>query len=112
MPPSKASLHFPLSPSLRARTVKLLTRIETDPDPARHADDLSALALALTEAGMDHYFLKAVADAKLGFVARQTASLGVAGAIRVMAPILRSVLGGADAGQLRAVSKHIRGLMA
>ena len=61
---------------------------------------------------MDSYFLKAVRDAKLGFVARQTAELGVSGAIRVMSPIVRTVLGGADAPQLRAVSKHIRGLMA
>ena len=110
--PPKPSLRFPLSPSLRTRTLKTLSRIDSDPAPSRHADDLSALAIALTESGMDHYFLKAVADAKLGFVARQTAGLGVAGAVRVMTPIVRSVLGGADAAQLRAVSKHIRGLMA
>ncbi len=107
----KPSLRFPLSPSLRTRTLKVLAKIDTDADPTRHTDDLCALALALTESGMEHYYLKAVADAKLGFVARQTASLGVAGAVRVMAPIVRSVLGGADGPQLRAVSKHIRVLM-
>jgi hypothetical protein len=112
MPASKTSLRFPLPPALRARTVKMLARLDGDADPTRHTDDLCALVLTLTESGMDHYFLKAVADAKLGFVARQTASLGVAGAVRVMAPIVRSVLGGADAAQLRAVSQHIRGLMA
>jgi hypothetical protein len=112
MPTPKPSLRFPIPPTLRVRTLKVLAKIDTDPDPTRHTDDLCALALSLTESGMDHYYLKAVADAKLGFVARQTASLGVAGAVRVMAPILRSVLGGADAAQLRAVSKHIRALMA
>lgn len=112
MPVPKPSLRFPLPPSLRVRTLKVLSKIDTDSDPTRHTEDLCALAIALTESGMDHYFLKAVTDAKLGFVARQTASFGVAGAIRVVAPIIRSVLDGADGAQLRAVSKHIRGLMA
>ena len=112
MPTPKPSLRFPLTPALRARTLKVLARIDADADPTPHTEELCALAIALTESGMDHYFLKAVADAKLGFVARQTAGLGVAGAIRVMTPIVRSVLGGADRAQLRAVSKHIRGLMA
>jgi hypothetical protein len=112
MPVSKTSLRFPLPPALRARTLKVLTKLDGDADPTRHAEDLCALVLTLTETGMDYYFLKAVRDAKLGFVARQTASLGVAGTIRVMAPIVRTVLGGADSAQLRAVAKHIRGLMA
>ena len=92
--------------------LKVLAKLDRDPDPVRHSSDLSSLVLSLTETGMDYYFLKAVRDAKLGFVARQTAGLGVAGAMRVMSPIVRSVLGGADADQLRAVSAHIRGLMA
>ena len=112
MPASKTSLRFPLPPALRTRMLKILAKIDGDADPTKHTDDLCALVLTLTETGMDHYFLKAVADAKLGFVARQTAGLGVAGAMRVMAPIVRSVLGGADAAQLRGVSKHIHGLMA
>ncbi|HQQ75861.1 MAG TPA: hypothetical protein PLB01_00780 [Thermoanaerobaculia bacterium] len=112
MPTPKTSLRFPLPPALRTRTLKLLTKLDGDEDPTRHTDDLCALVLTLTESGMAHYFLKAVGDAKLGFVARQTASLGVSGAVRVMAPIVRSVLGGADAAQLRAVSRHIHGLMA
>lgn len=112
MPTPKPSLRFPLPAALRVRTLKVLSKIDTDSDPTRHADDLCALTIALTESGMEHYFLKAVTDAKLGFVARQTASFGVAGSIRVMAPIVRTVLGGADGAQLKAVSKHIRGLMA
>lgn len=112
MPTPKTSLRFTLPPALATRTLKVLSKIDRGPNPARHAEDLCSLVLALTEAGMDFYFLKAVEDAKLGFVASQTARLGVAGAVRVMSPIVRSVLGGADAGQLRAVSVHIRRLMA
>jgi hypothetical protein len=112
MPASKPSLRFTHSAALRTRTLKVLSALEKDPDPARHADALSSLVLSLTEAGMDFYFLKPVKDAKLSFVARQTASLGVSGALRIMSPIVRSVLGGADGRQLRIVSKHIRHLMA
>ena len=83
--PPKPSLRFPLSPSLRTRTLKTLSRIDSDP-------------------GVNGMIIQRAA--------RQTAGLGVAGAVRVMTPIVRSVLGGADAAQLRAVSKHIRGLMA
>jgi hypothetical protein len=111
-PAAPTSLRFTLPAGLRTRTLKVLAKIDGDPDPVRHAEDLCALVLALTESGMDFYFLRAVTGAKLGFVARQTANLGVAGAVRVMSPIVRSVLGGADAAQLKAVSKHIRRLMA
>ena len=73
MPTPKATLRFPLPAPLRGRMLKVLTKIDRDSDPVRHAPDLSSVVLALTEAGMDSYFLKAVRDAKLGFVARQTA---------------------------------------
>ena len=112
MPVSKTTVRFTLPPALRTRTLKVLARLDTAPDPKRHVEDLCSLIVSLTEAGMDSYFLEAVRKAKLGFVARQTASLGVGGAIRVMSPIVSSVLGSAGADQLRGVSKHIRGLMA
>lgn len=112
MPASKPSLRFTHSPALRAQTLKVLKGIDQDPDPTRHKAALAALVMSLTEAALEFYFLKAVEDAKLGFVACQTAGHGISGTVRVMSPIVRSVLGGADAKQLRVVSKHIRGLMA
>ena len=112
MPNPKPTLRFTHSTSLRARTLKVLAAIDRDDDPTQHAEALSSLVSDLTAAGMEFYFLKPVNDAKLSFVARQTASLGISGAVRVMSPIVRSVLGGADGKQLRVVSKHIRALMA
>ena len=112
MATAKPALRFSYSTALRARTLKVLSAIEHDEDPTLHAGELRAVVLALTEAGMDFYYLKAVKDAKLGFMARQTAGLGVTGAVRIMSPILKSVLGGADGKQLRAIAKHIRMLMA
>ncbi len=108
----KPSLRFTHSTALRTQTNKVLASIDQASDPTQHAEALSSVVLALTDAGMEYYFLKPIEDARLGFVARQTASLGISGALRIMSPIVRSVLGGADSKQLRAVSKHIRHLMA
>ena len=112
MPPkAKPSLRFFYSSALRARTDKLLLAIEHDKDAARHADALAALVLALTEAGLDYYYLKPLALAKVSFMARQTANLGLAGALRIMSPMIRSILGSLEGGQLRIISRHIRQLM-
>jgi hypothetical protein len=112
MPIPKPTLRFTHSTVLRAQTLKVLAAIDHDADPTLHAEALSSLVTALTAAGMEFYFLKPVKDAKLSFVARQNASLGISGAVRVMSPIVRSVLSGANGKQLRVVSKHIRALMA
>src|ERR1017187_5915414 len=112
MPPkAKPSLRFFHSTALRARTDKLLAAIEHDQNPAQHASALAALVVDLTEAGMDYYFLKPLNLAKVSFVARQTANLGMAGALRIMSPMIRSILGGTDGAQLRIISRHIRQLM-
>jgi len=108
---SKPSLRFFHSTSLRARTNKVLSGIERDEDPTEHGEALSSLVVDLTEAGFTYYCLKPLEQAKVGFVARQTASLGMAGALRMMSPVIRNILGGADAKQLRAITRHIRQLM-
>lgn len=111
--PSKAkpSLRFFHSTALRARTDKLLAAIDHDKDPTQHASELAALVASLTEAGLDYYYLKPLALAKVSFVARQTANLGMAGALRIMSPMIRSILGSLEGGQLRIISRHIRQLM-
>ena len=111
MAAAKPSLRFFHSSALRSRTNKLLTAIEKDEEPTRHVEALSTLVLELAEAGMTYYYVKPVEQAKLGFVARQTAGLGIAGSLRVMGPIVRNILGGADAKQLRVIARHMRLLM-
>lgn len=112
MPPkAKPSLRFFHSSALRARTDKLLLAIEHDKDPKQHAGELAALVASLTEAGLDYYYLKPLALAKVSFMARQTANLGLAGALRIMSPMIRSILGSLEGGQLRIISRHIRQLM-
>jgi hypothetical protein len=107
----KPSLRFPHSAALRTRTHRILAGIEQDEDATPHAGALSALVLDLTKAGLDYYFLRPLQQAKVGFVARQTAGLGMAGSLRMMSPVIRSILSGASTAQLRVIARHIRGLM-
>jgi hypothetical protein len=112
MPTSaKPSLRFFHSATLRTRTHKVLAGIERDQDPTQHVGALSSLVVDLTEAGLDYYFLKPLQQAKVGFVTRQTASFGMAGALRVMSPIIRRILAGTNSTQLRVITRHIRDLM-
>ena len=109
---AKPSLRFFHSAPLRTRTIKLLAAIDHDQEPTQHAAALAALVVALAEAGLDYYFLRPLQLAKVGFVARQTANFGMAGALRIMSPMIRSILGGTNGAQLRIISRHIRQLMA
>ena len=111
MPAAKPSLRFFHSAALRHRTNKLLIALERDQDPTQHASTLSALVVDLTEAGLEYYFVKPLKQAKVGFVARQTASLGMSGALRIMSPMIRGVLSSANGKQLRVIGSHIRELM-
>jgi hypothetical protein len=112
MPTSaKPSLRFFHSAALRTRTNRILAKIERDEDPTQDAGALSSLVADLTEAGFDYYFLRPLAQAKVGFVSRQTANFGMAGALRVMSPVIRRILAGANTAQLRVIARHIRHLM-
>ncbi len=108
---AKPSLRFFHTPALRTRTNRLLAAIERDEDATQHAGPLSSLVVDLTESGLDYYFLRPLKQAKVGFVARQSASLGMAGVTRLMAPAIRTILAGASTTQLRLIARHIRELM-
>jgi hypothetical protein len=112
MPASaKPSPRFFHSAALRTRSNEVLAAMERAKDPTQHVVALSSLVVDLTEAGLNCYFLKPLQQAKVGFVARETARLGMAGALRVMSPIIRTILAGTTATQLRVITRHIRQLM-
>jgi hypothetical protein len=61
--------------------------------------------------GMNYYFLRPLKVAKAGFVSEQSAKLGMAGATRVLASVIRTIIGRMDKAQLLAVCSYIRELM-
>jgi hypothetical protein len=112
MPSSgKPSIRFFHSAPLRARTNGVLGAIARDKDPTQHAGALSSVVVDLTDAGFDYYFLRPLREAKVGFVAQQTAKLGMGGALRIMSPVIRTILAGANATQMRVIGRHISHLM-
>ncbi len=104
------SLRFSYSAALQKRTKAVVARIERDDDATQHAAALSSIVSELTRAGLDYYFLRPLEQAKFSFVARQTAKLGVAGALHFISPMVGRILAGADTPQLRGVAAHIRHL--
>jgi hypothetical protein len=105
------SLRFYHSDALRAKTLVVVETLETAADPTEHRDALVELVLELTESGLNYYFVKPLKVARVGFVAEQSARLGLTTFLRLMGPVSRSVIAGMDAAQLLAVTAHIRDLM-
>jgi hypothetical protein len=107
----KPFLRFYHSDSLRAKTLAVLTTLEQAQDSTRHRDTLSAIVLELTDSGLEYYFLRPLKLAQVSFVVEQSAQLGMGGVKRVMAPIIRNIIGHMDKHQLLTVCRHMRQLM-
>lgn len=103
-------LRFYHSKALRTKTHSVLTGLETKPDHPQHGDAIADLVSELIEAGMDYYFLKALKQAKVGFVAEQSARLGMSGAVKLISSVSRKFIVRMDHAQLLIVASHIRSL--
>ncbi len=107
----RPSIRFYHSDDLRYRTLALLDRLEQPPDDRRHRDALTNVVLELLDAGLAYYFMRPLQLAQAGFVAEQTARLGLESVRRAMAPVIRSIIGRLDKQQLIIVCGHIRQIM-
>jgi hypothetical protein len=110
-PRARPSLRFYHSESLRAKSLAVLDTLEEAEDPTKHRDALADLVVELTESGMDYFFIRPLKDAKAGFITEQSASLGMAGSLRVMATVLRNIIGRMNEPQLLSICSSIRQLM-
>lgn len=112
-PPSdQPFLRFYHSKSLRANTLAVLTTLEQAKDCTRYSNALTEIVLELTDSGLDYYFMRPLKIANMGFVIEQSAQLGIASVRRVIAPIVRNVIGHMDEQQLLSVCAYLRQLMA
>ncbi|MCC7221464.1 MAG: hypothetical protein IT490_12140 [Candidatus Contendobacter sp.] len=109
--PPLPTLRFCYTETLHAKILHLLETLEQAEDPTKHRSALGDLVVELTQAGMEDYFLKPLQLAKVGFLMQQPANLGVAGATRIMAPMIRNIIGRLDKPQLLIISSYIRHLM-
>jgi hypothetical protein len=112
LPPSdKPFLCFYHSKSLHANMLAVLTTLEQAKDCTRYSNALTEIVLELTDSGLEYYFLRPLKLANVGFVVEQSAQLGMGSVKRVMAPVIRNIIGHLDTRQLLMVCQHIRQLM-
>ena len=105
---AKPYLRFYHSPELRKKTDAVLMKLEGSGDPATVRGPLGNLAVELTNAGLDYYFIQALKRAKAGFVTEQSASLGMEGVQQLMGSVIRNVIGRMDGPQLLSVGQSLR----
>lgn len=108
---SRPFLRFHHSPALRKKTLSILAALEGAEDPTTRRDDLADLVVELTACGMDSYFLAPLKSAKAGFLVEQSASLGMAGAKRVLGSVIRNIIGRMEGPQLLSVCASVRQFM-
>ena len=107
---SRPSLRFYHSEMLREKTDTVLSALETQPGHRNHGEAIADLVTHLIEAGMDYYFLKPLKQAEVGFVAEQSARLGISGAAKLVSSVSRKFIIRMDQAQLLVVATHIRSL--
>jgi hypothetical protein len=107
----KPYIRFLHSEKLREKTIEVLDKLEQAEDPTQYRDELGGLVVELTNTGMDYFFINPLEMAKVGFVAKQSANLGMAGALRVMGTMIRRIIGSMDKNQLLIICGYIRQLM-
>jgi hypothetical protein len=76
-----------------------------------HRDALASVVVELTNSGMDFYFMRPLKLAKTGFIVEQSANLGMTGVQKVMASVIRQIIGRMEGPQLLSVCSSIRQLM-
>jgi hypothetical protein len=109
---SKPFLRFHHSQELRAKTIEMLEAVENAERATAHSGRLIELVLELTDCGLDQYFLQSLKATKANFVVQQSAALGLSGVQKVMATVIRNIVGRMDDRQLLSVCGSIRKFMA
>ena len=107
---AEPSLRFHYPESLRVKTHAVLDALEAAPEHPGHADAMAGVVSELIEAGMDFYFMRALRQADVGFVAEQTARVGMSGALTLVNSMCRKYIVRMDSVQLLVVAQHIREL--
>ena len=107
---AQPSLRFHYPESLRAKTHAVLEALEAAPEYPGHAEAMAQVVSELVEAGMDYYFMRALRQADVGFVAEQTARVGMSGAVTLINSMSCKYIERMGSAQLLVVARHIREL--
>lgn len=101
-------MRFYYSKALQKKAYTVLDALEREPDHPKHSKAVADLVSELIEAGMDYYFLRALKLAKVGFIAEQSARLGVSAAVKLISSLSQKYIVDMDKNQLLVIARHIR----
>ena len=107
---AQPSMRFFHSTELKEKTDAVISELESNPDYPKHGDAMADLVAELVNAGMDYYFVKALKEAKIGFISEKSALLGIASAVRLISSVSRKFIVRMDSNQLSIVANHIKSL--
>lgn len=102
------ALRFHPSHALRAKALRVLDAIDAASHPRGHGEALADLVAELVVAGMDWYFLRPLQRAQVGFMAEQSARLGLNTATKMINSASRGFILRMDLAQLRVVAGYMR----
>lgn len=111
VPAAQPFFRFYHSETLRAKTLTVLATLEEAKDATKCRNDLADIVVELTDAGMDYFYLRPLKLADAGFFVQQSANLGMATTTRVLASVIRNIIGHMDSPQLLTICGYIRQLM-
>lgn len=100
----KIYIAAPLSPELAKELETFLEKARTLPDPTSLREGGADLIIRLTNASLDHYYLRGVERLGLGLIARQATSLGLKSASAGIALFVRRIAGSMTAEQIRQLA--------
>lgn len=104
------SLRFHHAEESEVRMLAVLEALEAAENPEEHREALADLVADLTESGMDYYYLRALKLSNAGYMAQQSARMGIAGAVKMISSVSRRFIMRMDRKELLAVTGHIRSL--
>ena len=104
------SMRFFHSTELKEKTDAVISELESNPDYPKHGDAMADLVAELINAGMDYYFVKALKEAKIGFISEKSAMLGISSAVKLISSVSRKFIVRMDSNQLSIVASHIKSL--
>ena len=105
------SVRFHLPQTQHAETLEAIDTIVADAKPRDYSIALGDMVVELTQAGLNYYFGQALRQADAGFVLTKSADVGLAATLKVIAPMIRNVIGQLNDQQIREICGFMRGLM-
>ena len=102
---------FDISPALRRRCEEVIVAVREAEDRGEHLAELTEVVVAMTDTGLDFYFLHPLERIGAGRMARGTAQVGVAAARRGLPTVVRRVLATLSDDQLLELVDFIDGIL-